>query len=233
MLPGGRMKYPWLLLLFPAYASAAPDGKIVVTVSVDGVPPPPKMIKRDSDPYCNKGEVPSDEVVVNAKGKLKDVLVRIKNPPTGAKPPAPVILDQKNCTYTPRVFAVAPGAKLSVRNSDGTFHNVNGSISGKQLWNKPMAAKDKDLSLETSPKVGDVIEIVCNVHPWMRAYAVVSDHAFVGVTGDDGTFTIDKLPPGSYTLEAWHPKLGAKTVEIKIGSGAKATVPVRISYKNE
>jgi plastocyanin len=232
------MKYPWLVLLLsaPAFAETPkpkPEGKVIVTVSVDGVPPTPKMVKRDSDPYCNKGEVPADDIVLSAKGKLKDVLVRIKNPPAGGTAPPPVILDQKNCTYTPRVVAVAPGGKLTVRNSDGTFHNVNGSIAGKQLWNKPMAAKDPDLSLATSPKVGDVIDLVCNVHPWMRAYAVVVDHSYVGVTGDDGTFTIGGLPPGSYTLEAWHPKLGAKTLTITIGSGAKATVPVRISYKTD
>jgi hypothetical protein len=235
------MKYVPFVLLFATQASAetpkpkapAAEGKITGTVSLDGVPPVPKTLKRDSDPYCNKGEVPADDVVVSPKGKLRDVFVRVKNPPAGGTAPPPVVLDQKNCNYTPRVFAVVPNGKLTVRNSDGTFHNVNGSIAGKQVWNKPMAAKDPDLSLATSPKAGDVIDIVCNVHPWMHAYAVVIEHSYFGVTGEDGTFTISGLPAGSYTLEAWHPKLGTRTLEIKIGTGAKATVPARISYKTD
>lgn len=234
------MKYALLLISTVAAADtpkpkppAKAEGKLVVTVSLDGVPPVPKMVARDSDPYCNKGETPADDLIVSAKGKLKDVFVRIKNPPAKTAP-APMLLDQKGCTYTPRIVAVAPGAKLAVRNSDGTFHNVNGSISGKQVWNKPMAAKDPDLSLPTSPQAGDVIDIVCNVHPWMKAHAVVIDHSYFGITGDDGTVTIPNLPPGTYTVETWHPKLGNRTLEnIKIGSGAKATVPARISYKTD
>ncbi|MBA2542619.1 MAG: DUF2012 domain-containing protein, partial [Deltaproteobacteria bacterium] len=69
--------------------------------------------------------------------------------------------------------------------------------------------------------------------PWMHSYAVVVDHPYFGVTGEDGTFTIANLPAGAYTLEAWHPKLGTRTLDIKIGTGAKAIVPARISYKTE
>jgi plastocyanin len=237
MFAASPMKYwPVLLLLStPAVAQPRPPapGKVTGTVIFEGVPPVRKPLVRDADPYCNKGEALAEDVIVSPKGRLKDVFVRLKNPPPGATTPPAVVLDQKDCTYTPRVVAVAPGAKLAVRNSDGTFHNVNGSISGKQLWNKPMAAKDPDLALPTSPKPGDLIEIVCNVHPWMRAYAVVIDHAYFGITGEDGTFTIPNLPAGTYTLEAWHAKLGTRTLEIKIGSGAKATAPARISYKTD
>jgi hypothetical protein len=220
------------LVLASATASAevpkAP-GKITGTVIYEGVAPVRKDLVRDTDPYCAKKPALAEDVIVT-KGKLKDVFVRIKNPPNRVDPPAP-ILDQKDCTYTPRIVAVAPGQKIAVRNSDGTFHNVNGSVSGKPLWNKPMAAKDPDLSLDAAAKPGDVIDLVCNVHPWMKAYAVVSDHSYFGITGEDGSFTFSGLPVGTYTLEAWHPKLGTRTLDIKIGVGTKATVPARIGYK--
>jgi len=233
------MKYALISLAIASTASAdqkpapPPAGKITGTVIFEGVPPVRKDLKRDTDPYCAKNPALADDVIVT-KGKLKDVFVRLKNVPAGriTAPPAPVI-DQRDCTYSPRVIGVAPGAKIAVRNSDGTFHNVNGSVSGKLLWNKPMAAKDPDLALDAGARPGEVIDVVCNVHPWMRAYAVVVDHPYFGVTGEDGTFTIGNLPAGAYTLEAWHPKLGTRTLDIKIGTGAKAIVPARISYKTE
>lgn len=225
------MKYALALLLMSSTAAAEkPPGKITGTVIYEGVAPVRKDLKRDTDPYCAKNPALADDVIVT-KGKLKDVFVRIKNPPAGSPKPPPTFLDQKDCMYTPKVVAVAPGAKIAVRNSDGTFHNVNGSIAGKLLWNKPMAAKDPDLSLDATSKAGDVIDLVCNVHPWMHAYAIAIDHSFYAVTGEDGTFTMSGLPTGSYTLEAWHPTLGTRTLEIKIGTGTKATVPARIGYK--
>lgn len=226
------MKYALLVLISsPAFAEA-PKGKITGTVIFEGTDPVRKDQVRDTDPYCAKKPALVDDVIVT-KGKLKDVFVRIKNPPKGSALPPPAILDQKDCSYSPRMVAVAPGSKIAVRNSDGTFHNVNGSIAGKLLWNKPMAENDPALALDATSKAGDVIDLVCNVHPWMKAYAVAIDHSFYAITGADGSFVISGLPVGSYTIEAWHPKLGSKTLDIKIGTGTKATVPARIGYKSE
>jgi len=242
------MKYLALLLL-PATAFAEtpqnvgkksplppPNGSITGTVLLEGTyVPERKQLVRDSDPYCAKTPKLAEDLIVT-KGHVKDVVVRVKNPPilkSKLDTSKPVMLDQKECTYTPHVVTVAPGQKLAVRNSDGTFHNVNGSISGKLLWNKPQAAKDPDLSLDATAKAGDVIDIVCNVHPWMHAYAVVVEHPYAAVTAEDGSFTIPDLPAGSYTLEAWHPKLGTRTLDVKVGTGAKASAVARISYKNQ
>ncbi len=232
MFTAAPMKYALLLLISaPAFADAPkPPGKITGTVIYEGVAPVRLDQVRDTDPYCAKTPALADDVIVT-KGKLKDVFVRLKNPPPGSAKPPQAILDQKNCTYSPRVVAVAPGSKIAVRNSDGTFHNVNGSISGKLLWNKPMASGDPALSLDATSRPGDIIDLVCNVHPWMHAYAVAIDHSYYAVTGEDGTFTISGLPAGKYTIETWHPKLGTRSLEVKIGTGAKATVPARIGYK--
>lgn len=220
-----------LLTLCSIAAADKPTGGVKGTVIFVGEAPDRPKLKRDTDPYCAKTEKLSDDVVVT-NGKLKDVLVRVRSAPLGtyAAPATPAVIDQRECMYSPRVVGMMVGQKLAVRNSDGTFHNVRGTLSGKVLWNKPMPAKDPDLALETG-KAGDIVEVHCDVHPWMHAYAVVVDHPFFAVTGEDGGFEIKGLPPGSYTLEAWHPTLGKQTLDLKIGTGAKAIVPARITYK--
>jgi hypothetical protein len=211
---------------------AAATGSIKGTVIFEGEAPERLPLVRDTDPYCHRTPKLSEDVVVT-KGKLRDVLVRIKNGTGGkhAAPAQPVVLDQQACMYRPRVVGLLAGQKLVARNSDGTFHNVHGTLNGKLLWNKPQAAQAPELSLDPGARPGDVVEVVCDVHPWMRAYAVVHDHPYFAVTGDDGAFEIRGLPPGTYTLEAWHPKLGERSLTVKIGTGPKANVTARLSYK--
>ena len=232
-----RLQVALLCLVTAAYADPAKPsppatGTIKGTVIFEGEPPERAVLKRDIDPYCARVEKRSDDVVVT-RGKLAGVLVRVKNGTMGTHPApsTPALLDQKDCAYTPNVVGIMAGQKLAVRNSDGTQHYVWGKLAGKQLWNKPQEAHGADLTLESNSKPGDVIDIRCGSHPWMQAYVVVQDHPFFAVTGEDGTFEISGLAVGAYTLEAWHPVLGGKTLELKIGKGARAKVTARFSYK--
>lgn len=196
-------------------------------VRFEGAPPERKPQPRASDPYCAKTAALSDEVVVT-DGKLKDAVVRITAGPRSATPAptGPALIDQKDCSYAPRVLGIAAGQQLQARNSDGTFHNVHGTRAGQQLWNQPAVPGSKDLVLDTADaktgaRPGDVIEVTCDVHPWMRAYAVVVDGPFA-VTSETGNFALAGLKPGKYTLEAWHPTLGTATAKVTLGAKGPA-----------
>ena len=222
-----------LILLALTTMAHADKGTIKGTVIYEGEVPDAPKVKRDADPYCAKTAKTSDELLVT-HGKLKDVVVRIKNGTLGAKataPAEPLVLDQKECTYLPHVSGIVAGQKIKVRNSDGTFHNVRGTIGGKSIWNKPHAAGAPDLDLAPETKPDDIVEVQCDVHPWMHAYIAVQDSPYFAVTKEDGTFEITGLEQGSYTIESWHPVLGTRTMKVVIGRGARGTVNARLSYK--
>jgi plastocyanin len=167
-----------------------------------------------------------------ADGKVRDVVVRIKNGTAGrhAAPEAPVVLTQRACTYAPHVTTAIAGQPLAVVNADKTYHNVHAWLGKRTLWNDSHPADAADIVKPDVGKAGEVVELKCDVHPWMHAYVVVVDHPFVAVTGDDGAFAITGVPPGKYTIEAWHPTLGLRTAKVTIGKGKKATAKAAFTF---
>jgi plastocyanin len=214
--------------------AGAPTGSVKGVVQLEGKSPDRPKQERDVDPKCSQGKL--DDALIVTNGKVRDAFVRIKPGTMGAhdERTGPVVLDQSDCTYSPHVFALSAGQQITVKNSDSTFHNVHGKLLGKSLWNKMQGPKDPDLTFDQgAAKPGDVIEIQCNVHPWMHAYGVVMDHPFYAITKDDGSFEIKGLAEGEYTVESWHPVLGMKSVTIKIGKGKRGNVTARFLYKAE
>jgi plastocyanin len=191
-------------------------------VQLTGVAPAPGRLHREADPYCARREM-ADPTVLVANGKLANVWVHVvKGAPDASPPPTAVEIGQRDCMYIPRVTSAVVGQKIVVRNGDSILHNVHTYLGASTLFNKGMP-NEKAAPIEYKTVEPGVIRWKCDVHPWMRGYVGVSRNAFQAVTGADGAFRIANLPPGRYTLEAWHEKLGAKTLEI--------TAPARIVFR--
>jgi plastocyanin len=198
-----------------------------ITGAVDftGTPPVMDKLKRDSDPFCGKKQMSDEAVIVNG-GKLANVWVHVIKgaPDSKAAADAPeVVVGQVDCMYRPRMQAAVIGQKIVAKNSDPVLHNVHTYFGAATVFNKGMPNASAKPIVHTAEKEG-VMRWKCDVHSWMRGYVGVNKNPFQAVSGDDGTFKIDNIPPGSYTIEAWHEKYGPKTVEVKVEAGKAATV---------
>jgi plastocyanin len=160
----------------------------------------------------------SEEAIVNDNGTLRNTFVWIKSGLPDKQWPVPtttVSLEQDGCMYKPHVIGVMAGQGIEIKNDDATNHNIHPLPKINQEWNESQPPKG-DPKVKSFAREEVMIPVKCNVHPWMRAYIGVVSHPFFAVTGDDGTFTIKGLPPGTYTLEAVHEKYGTKDMQITV-----------------
>ena len=218
------MKKPLLLLSLGIFSALqlASAGDITGTITLKGTPPAEKELTPiKDDPYCSTmypGALPTTHFyVVSAGGGLADVIVSLKGisgKSTGGSA-APVGIDQKGCLYHPQILAVQTGQKIIVKNSDTCVHNVHTVPKENAPQNMVQMPGGADLNF-TFDKPEPFLKFQCDVHPWMFAWVSVFDHPYFAVSGGDGKFTIKNVPPGKYTLEATHRKLGVKTAEIEV-----------------
>ncbi|HYE88360.1 MAG TPA: carboxypeptidase regulatory-like domain-containing protein [Vicinamibacterales bacterium] len=210
----------------PAGPSVDPStaGTITATVKFTGVVPPAEMITLTGDPKCvseNGAPQRADERIVVGDGQtLQNVFVYVKDG-LGAFgfpiPSEPVVLDQDKCRYTPRVLGVRVGQPLQIRNSDPLLHNVRSNGVINQAFNKSTPLEGVSFNHTFATKEV-MVPFKCDVHGWMSAYVGVLDHPYFGTTAPDGRVVLGNLPPGTYTIEAWHELLGASTQQVTIGA---------------
>jgi plastocyanin len=191
-------------------------------VKFEGAVPKPKLISMAADPSCAKqhsGAVFSQEVVTDAKGDLQNVIVFVSEGLGDRSFEAPAqaaVIEQKGCLYQPHVLAVRANQPLQVVNDDPTSHNIHPTPANNREWNK---AEPPGTSVQDSFAREEIaIPVRCNVHPWMRGYIAVFKHPYFAVTGKDGSFDLSSLPPGTYTIKAWHEKFGTSTQTVTIGA---------------
>lgn len=205
--------------------------KITGKVTVNGTLPKLKAVDLSKEPICAKlraGHPLLPETLVAGQGNsLRNVVVYISSgaPPSNPVPATPVTLDQYDCRYTSHVLAFRVGQEVRISNTDPLSHNVHPIAKVNREWNKLQPPGTPPFSYTYENE--EFIPVKCNLHPWMQAYFVVLKTSFFAVTGDDGRFEIPDLPPGHYTLTAWHESLGTQSSEIDV---AKDAAPLTVNF---
>jgi hypothetical protein len=225
----------------PAAGTAPPpskgdEGTITGKISYTGAAPEPKKIDTSADPVCGKQNpnLTLEDWAVK-DGKLANTFVYIKDGTIdGAKkvseytwpaPSTPATLDQNGCHYKPHILGIVVKQDIKITNSDPTTHNIHFTPKNNPDWNQSQPNGAAPLMHKLS--VAEVlVPVKCNQHPWMKSYVGVLKHPFFAVSGEDGSFTIKGVPPGKYTVVAWHEGPGAgteKTMEVTVPAKGAAT----------
>lgn len=198
-------------------------GTITGKIKFTGTAPRNQPIDMSEEATCKakyKTAPPVEETVVAGPANaLANVFVYVTSGvPASAKyqaPTAPVILDQNGCRYHPHVFGIMVGQPLEILNSDPVLHNIK-AVAKK---NRPFNVSQPTAGMKTTRTFSAaevMVNLECNVHGWMKAYAGVRPDPFYAVTGPDGSFAIKGLPAGTYTIEAWHEKFGTQTATVTV-----------------
>ncbi len=206
----------------PAPVVAAPPSTTTGVVKFAGTAPRRAIIKMDADPKCaamHADEPPaSEEVVVNTDGTLRNVFIYVKAGLEGKTfpvPKTPAVITQHGCAYRPRVLGMMAKQPLLIRNDDDTLHNVHAQPTKSKEFNVGQPNQGMEtIRTFAAPEV--MVKFKCDVHPWMAAYIGVVDNPYYAVTGDAGTFELKDLPPGTYTLAAWHETLGEQQQTVTV-----------------
>jgi len=222
----------------PVAAAPTGNGTVTGTVTVTGkLPVMADIVERKGDPVCARTMMKYNDVIADKKGDLQDVLVRIAPGSIKGKFPTPTDLsvEQKECMYLPKTFGIQSGGSVIVKNTDKTTHNVHTYKGNESQFNQGQPPGTPDIKLPEKGKTYDdgVITFKCDIHKWMNASGVVTDHPYFAVTGTDGTFKLDKLPPGKYKLEAWHSLFGLKTQDITVEDGKPLAVTIAFNAETD
>ena len=220
----------------PSSAVSAAGGTVTGKIKFTGTAPKNPVIDMSEEAACKakyKTAPPTEEnVVAGPANALANVFVYVKaGVPAGQTFTAPataVVLDQNGCRYHPHVFGIMVGQPLEIQNSDPLLHNIKAIAKA----NRPFNVSQPNAGMKTSrtfsaPEV--MVNLECNVHGWMHAYLGVRPDPFYAVTGPDGSFSIKGLPPGTYTIEAWHEKLGTQTQKVTIAE--KESKDISFTFK--
>ena len=228
-----------LCLLSPLPQEAPADaatGTIKGVVSYAGEPVERNrrrpMKHADCIKVCGKDTVPDESLLLDDKGRLRNVIVRIaKGLPKKTAwpvPEKPVVIDQVGCRYTPHVACVMVGQKLVIRNSDPLMHNVHlYAFRNEELnFSQPKKGSSNTIVFEKSEVP---VKVTCDVHKWMSAYVGVVKNPYFAITDEHGGFEIKGVPPGEYTLRFWQEELGNHRRKVKVEAGK--TVKIEIAMK--
>ena len=217
----------------PTPLDLSTTGTISGQVRFDGPVPEQTVLQLSGWSECAaqhpEGNPRAGDILIN-DGKLQNAVVYIKEglgDRVFAVPTEQVTIDQKGCVFLPRTVGVRVDQPLHFLNSDPLAHNVRGLTKVARAWNFSLGVKGAARTI-TVDKPESMIELKCDIHPWMHAYVGVFDHPYFALSGMDGHFALKDLPPGEYTIEAWHERFGIRSQKVSLG--AKETKDIVLTF---
>ncbi|MFQ5749359.1 MAG: carboxypeptidase regulatory-like domain-containing protein, partial [Planctomycetota bacterium] len=209
------------------------------TVFLEGQAPAPRPLKIDAFPACmaHHEKPPVFENFLVEDGRVRNVVVYLRRGlPQGMTFPAPggrPGLDQEGCVFVPHVQVVRAGQTVLVDSADEEAHNIRTLSRRNPALNFNMPPHEKGRTLRFDRAEMPPVKVKCDVHPWMGAWIAVLDHPFAAVTAADGTFEIRGIPPGEYTVRAWHEELGTLEKKVALAPRAEATLDFTLKAPSE
>lgn len=195
------------------------SGSISGTVTYEGTPAKQMPIDMSKEPSCAKQHstpLMTETVVVGTGNALVNVVIYISAgaPDESSAPTQAAVVTQKGCQYLPHIVPMLVNQQLKVVNDDPTSHNIHPLAKINREWNKSQPPGTPPFS-EIFDKA-EFIPVKCNIHPWMHGTFAVLKNSHYSVSGEDGRFTLPDLPPGKYTVTAWHESYGDQSQEVTI-----------------
>ena len=170
-------------------------------------------------------ELPNESVLVATQGGLANAVVTLSGIKASGEAPQ-ITIANEGCRFVPRVQVARPGQAVRTLSRDAVLHTTTAiDEGGRQLFNVALPVPGLTLA---RPVAGEgIVRVVCQMHPWMQGWLMVTDEVAV-VTGADGRFTLSGVAPGTYQLRIWHEVLREATATVTVKAGATASVQVRL-----
>ena len=131
------------------------------------------------------------------------------------------VMDQRNETFVPHVLAITTGTTVEFPNSDRFYHNVFSLSKAKRFdLGRYAAGESKRVTFD---KPG-IVRVFCEIHSHMNAFILVFNHPYYAVSDDEGRYHIDNVPPGTYSVVAWHEGDSAEPRPVTVPDGGAAEI---------
>lgn len=200
---------------------AAAQSRITGTITTTARAAAPLRVTYDQKVCGN--ELPDESIVVDAKGRLANAVVLLRGVKRAAADPA---VTNEKCRFTPRVQLAKPNATIHTSSKDPVLHTTQAQLeNGRTLFN--VALPFEGLNINKSIGAAGTVRLSCSTHQWMRGWVIVADDAGA-VSGADGRFTIDNVPPGTYELRVWHEALKGAPQRVTVVAGKPTQINLQL-----
>jgi hypothetical protein len=217
-----------ILILLAKQSGLAPFnslGALSGRVVYQGEPPQPAKLMVVADlAVCGKHQPYDNRLKVGTNKGIEDAVVSLTSVEAGAsleKMGGEFVLDQRGCSYRPHVLLAPINTPLQIYNNDPVYHNVHTYSSRNPAMN--LAHPQTLEKLEIVFTAPEKIQLRCDIHGWMSAWIIAVDHPYYALTDAAGRFTLEGIPPGTYTVHCWQELLGEQSAQVKIERGGQTT----------